>query len=68
MNRITAAQYDTALRSTALFNHPREAGAYRMEFEDRQGLVVAYQVDTKDYEYVQCTIDNNAVVTYQGSK
>ena len=68
MNTITSTQYDAALRNTSLFTHPREAGAYRMEFEDRQGLVVSYQVDTKDYEYVQCTIDNNAVVTYQGSK
>jgi hypothetical protein len=68
MNSITATQYDAALRSTALFNHPREAGAYRMDFEDRQGLVVSYQVDTSEYEYVQCTIDNDAVVTYQGSK
>lgn len=68
MNTITATQYDVALRGTALFNHPRDAGPYRMEFEDRQGLVVSYQVDTKDYEYVQCTIDNDAVITYQGSK
>ena len=68
MNTITSTQYDTALRSTALFTHPRESGDYRTEFEDRQGLVVAYQVDTNDYEYVQCTIDNDGVVTYQGSK
>ena len=68
MNTITATQYDTAIRSTTLFNNFRDAGGYREEFADRQGIVVTYMVNTSEYKYVQCTIDNDGRVTYQGSK
>jgi hypothetical protein len=70
MNTITAAEYNTALASTKLFGSMRVARfeGFSTTYQDKTGVQITTQVDTDYFEYVQCTIDNDSVITYQGSK
>jgi hypothetical protein len=70
MHIITAQEYNTALETSKLFTSMRRArlDGFSTTFQDKTVVQIATQVDTVHFEYVQCTIDNDAVVTYQGSK
>ena len=70
MQAITLQEYENALSTTTLFKsmrHAREQG-FSTTFEHRGASQTATQVDTNEFEYVQCTIDYDYNVTYQGSK
>tara|TARA_R110000787_G_scaffold143629_1_gene257420 strand:- start:428 stop:640 length:213 start_codon:yes stop_codon:yes gene_type:complete len=70
MNTITVTEYEQALASTKLFGSMRVARfeGFSNTYQDKTGVQITTQVDTSEFEYVQCTIDNESVVTYQGSK
>jgi hypothetical protein len=70
MNTITVTEYEQALASTKLFKSMRDArlNGFSTTYQHREGVQIATQVDTVHFEYVQCTIDSESVVTYQGSK
>lgn len=70
MNTITLQQYNNALDTTTLFKSMRDARreGFSTTFKHRGSTQTATQVDTNEFEYVQCTIDYDYNVTYQGSK
>ena len=70
MNTITLQQYNNALDTTTLFKSMRDARreGFSTTFEHKGSTQTATQVDTNEFEYVQCTIDYDYNVTYQGSK
>jgi len=70
MNTITLEQYENALRNTKLFKSMRDArkNGFSTTYVHRGETQIATQVDTNEFEYVQCVIDYDYNVTYQGSK
>ena len=70
MNTITLEQYENALRNTKLFKSMNDARNKGLSttYEHRGATQTATQVDTNEFEYVQCVIDYDYNVTYQGSK
>ena len=70
MDTITLQQYNNALDTTTLFKSMRDARreGFSTTFEHRGSTQTATRVDTNEFKYVQCTIDYDYNVSYQGSK